>query len=107
MGADSLPTYIYALLPTTIIISIIILMTLVSQLASVYTESQNTALRMNKAVVRLTDSDRRMRQYLRRKIRAQRPFGCKLSIFSYISVDTIHLIITESISTSLLILSLN
>ena len=106
-GASSLSFHVYAVLPTMAMANILFLTYFVPVLGSIHPESQNSVKRINKALMRLEDADRRAIQILKRRTRALRPFGFRLGIFSFISLNTAQEIITNSISHSLLIISLD
>ena len=106
LGAASLPAYVYAFLPTTSMVNIILLMIIISTVASVLSESKKSKFRMNQAMPQLQDSDRGKMQLLKRQVKSQRPFGCKLGMFSFASVNTAHDVIVNAISNAVLIISL-
>ena len=106
LGATSLPAYVYALLPATSAVNILVLMVLIPSAASVLSESKKSIMRMNQAMTQLQDLDKRKLQLLKRQVKSQRPFGCKLGMFSFASVNTACDVIVNSISNSILITSL-
>ena len=106
LGAASLPAYIYALLPTMTVVNILLLlMTVIPTVASVLSESKKSIWRMNPTMMQLQDLDKRELKLLRRQVRSQSPFGCKLGTFSFASVNTAYDVIVNSISNSILIVS--
>lgn len=102
IGTDTLPLYIYIFFPCTLLCSIMLLMYLVTALASVHANSEAAVWNAQKAQARLTVSDRVTSQYVRRVVKAQRPFGFRLSIFCYVSVGTAQDIMMNAISSALL-----
>lgn len=105
-GSQSLPFYVYAFLPSTAICSIFLLVYFNTEMASVYSGSQRAKQEMRQCVLGLLDADRISVRYLRRVVKAQRPFGSKLSIFSFMSVNTAQEVVSNAISYSLLVVSL-
>ena len=105
-GASSLPAYVYAFLPANTVSSVVYLMYFVPVLASVHSNSKTSIANTNRALAKLEDLDRRSLNYFKRVIRAQRPFGFQMRWFSFISLNTAQDVITNSVSYSLVIISL-
>lgn len=105
IGAGLLPVHVYILLPMTVVANLLFLLLFVPATGSTYPESQNSKFRMNRALMRLPDADRKKIQYFKRKIRAQRDFGFRVGPFAFISINTAQTVITESVSHSMVIIS--
>ena len=106
LGAASLPVYVYALLPSTSMVNVLLLVIIIPTVASVLSESKKSIFRINQAMTQLQDSDKRKMQLLKRQVKSQRPFGCKLGMFSFASVNTAYDVVVNAISNSILIISL-
>ena len=106
IGATTLPVYVYVFLPLTMLLTLLILLYFALLLGSVREQSKSYIAEMYKALPTVRDADRRTVQYMKKLIRAARPFGFQMGSFSFISVETAQDVLTESISNSLMLISL-
>lgn len=107
IAAPILAVYVYIFLPLQVLLSISTVMYFGHRLGSVREQSKEYIAEIRKALPKIRESDRRTVQYMKKLIRAQTPFGFKMGSFSFISAKTAESIVTESISYSLLIISLH
>ena len=75
------------------------------QLASIRKKSELSLGEVKRILPRLLHADPMALKYAQRRVNAQRPFGYKLGSNSFISLDSVQLILSESISYSLLIVT--
>lgn len=106
IGAEALPTHVYAFLPTAALCSIMVLTGSFPLLATIQNESQANISEMKKSLPKLLDADRGVLSHARKTISAQKPFGFQLGSYSFVSLATVQFILSESVSYSLLVINL-
>ena len=106
IAAPIMPFHIYVYFPSATLCTIMLTFYLFPLLASIRKKSEMSLIQMKIAVPQLLDADRTVRQHTKRLINAQRVFGYKMGSNSFISIGTVQFTLSESISYSLLIISL-
>ena len=106
IAAPVMPLELYVLFPTSTVITTTVLIYSFPLLASIRKKSELSLGEVKRILPRLRHADPMAFKYAQRRVNAQRPFGYKLGSNSFISLDTVQLILSESSSYSLLIVSL-
>lgn len=106
IAAPVLPLHLYIFFPSAILLTMAILICALPLLSSIRGKSEMFIQQLRGNLPRLLDADRIVFRHAKRVIRAQRVFGYKVGTTSFVSVGTVQMILSESISYSLLIMSL-
>lgn len=105
IAAPIMPLQLYVFIPICAVVTMMVLICSFPLLASIQQKSEMWLEEARSTIPSLRDADNMVFRHAKRRMRAQIPFGYQFSSNSFISVGTVQFVLSESISYSLLIIS--